>query len=235
MLSKTKGIVIRTIKYGESSAICNILTEDFGLIGFHIPSAYKPKSKFNISYFQMLNILEISFNFKKNTSLYKLSDVSCLHAPTIEGFNKQVMYHLYCEMLQDSIKSDEINANLFKYLMHEAIPELNDELHFWQLPYVMLNLLYQYGCAPNTDSYRTGYFLDLENGLFVERQLEFKKTIDSQTSSLLYEILQNGIHHLQLDRKSRSEVINALIRYFQIHVNENFELKSMEILSEVSQ
>jgi DNA repair protein RecO (recombination protein O) len=234
MLSKTKGIVIKTIKYAESSAICNILTEDFGLIGFHVPAAYKPKSKYNISYFQALNILEISFNFKKNTSLYKLSDISCLHSPKIEGFNKQVMYHLYCEMLQDSIKSDEINVNLFNYLMHEAIPELNEDLHFWQLPYVMLNLLYQYGCAPNTGSYQDGYFLDLENGLFVHKQLEFKKTIDNQTSNLIFEILQNGIHHLESDRKSRSKVINALIRYFQIHVNEHFDLKSMEILSEVS-
>jgi DNA repair protein RecO (recombination protein O) len=235
MLSKTKGIVIKTIKYGESSAICNILTEDFGLIGFHIPSAYKPKSKYNISYFQALNVLEISFNFKKNASLYKLSDISCIHSPRIDGFNKQVMYHLYCEILQDSIKSDEINANLFNYLMQEAIPELNEDLHFWQLPYVMLNLLYQYGCAPNTGSYQEGHYLDLENGLFVERQLELKKTVDSQTSNLIYEILQNGIHHLELNRKYRAEVIHALIKYFKIHINENFDLKSMEILSEVSQ
>lgn len=58
MITKTKGIVLKTIKYGDASAITKIFTEEFGLIGFHVPSLFKNKGKIKPSHLQALNCIE---------------------------------------------------------------------------------------------------------------------------------------------------------------------------------
>lgn len=234
MLNKSRGIVIRTIKYGESSAICNILTDQHGLVGFHIPSAYKPRSKFNISYFTPLNTLEVSFNYKKTSKLQKVSDLSCRSYPDLSKFNQQALYQVVCEILQQTIRENEINPNLFNYLYSEALPSINNEVHFWQLPFIMLNVLYHYGCAPNIETYEEGNVLDLFNGVFIDSGAITRYPSDPVSSAHIFEMMRNGVNHLGNDTGIRQKVINDLIIYFRLHIIDSFELRSLEILSKVA-
>jgi DNA repair protein RecO (recombination protein O) len=234
MLSKSKGIVIRTIKYGESSAITNILTEQFGLIGFHIPSAFKNKGKIKVSYLQPLNAVEISFNNQKTKSLQSISDISCLHYPDLKNFNQQAFYQVLCELLQQIVKENEINHALFHYLYDEAIPEMNSDLHYWQLPYVMLSILHHYGCAPNIDTYNTGNCLDLKNGIFLDLAPHYKNVADAECSEIIFDMMSKGITHLPVKAKLRQNIVRHLVTYYRLHIHEDFDLRSMEILTEVS-
>jgi DNA repair protein RecO (recombination protein O) len=234
MISKSKGIVIRTIKYGESSAITNVLTEQFGLVGFHIPSAFKNKGKTKISYLQPLNAVEISFNFQKTKSLQSISDISCLQYPDLRAFNQQAFYQVLCELLQQIVKENEINHALFHYLYDEALPGMNTDLHFWQLPYVMLSILHHYGCAPNIDTYDEDSSLDLKNGIFLNVVPNLKNTADSESSAIIYEMMTRGINHLEVNSKTRQTVVKHLVNYYRLHIHEDFDLRSMEILTEVS-
>ncbi len=233
MENKTRGIVIRTIKYGESSAICNILTEQYGLIGFHIPGVYKNKGKVKMSYLQPLNTVELSLNYKKNSNLQRILDITCHSYPELKSFSQQAFYQVFCELVQQTIKENELNKNLFEYLHQEAIPSLNTEIHFWQLPFTMLNVLHHYGCSPNCDSYTDDAYLDLQNGTFIETLLPLKSIAEKDSSAVIFQILTQGISHLPKDKNLRLKVIEELLRYFQYHVSENFELRSRSILSEV--
>ena len=233
MENKTRGIVIRTIKYGESSAICNILTEQFGLLGFHIPGVYKNKGKVKMSYLQPLNTVELSLNYKKNSNLQRIIDITCHSYPELKSFSQQAFYQVFCELVQQTIKENELNRNLFEYLHHEAIPSLNTEIHFWQLPFTMLNVLHKYGCSPNCESYTDDAYLDLQNGTFIETLLPLKSIAEKDSSAIIYQILTQGITHLPKDKNLRLKVIEELLRYFQYHVSEHFELRSRSILSEV--
>jgi DNA repair protein RecO (recombination protein O) len=231
--NKTRGIVIRTIKYGESSAICKILTEQFGLLGFHIPGVYKNKGKVKMSYLQPLNTVELSLNYKKNSNLQRIIDITCHSYPELKSFSQQAFYQVFCELVQQTIKENELNKNLFEYLHQEAIPSLNTEIHFWQLPFTMLNVLHKYGCSPNCESYTDDAYLDLQNGTFIETLLPLKSIAEKDSSSIIFQILTQGITHLPKDKNLRLKVIEELLRYFQYHVSEHFELRSRSILSEV--
>lgn len=234
MLSKTEGIVIRTIKYGESSAICNILTEQFGLVGFHIPSAFKNRGKVRISYLQPLNIVELSFNLNKNRNLQSISDITCIHYPDTSQFKQQAFYHVIGELLQQIIKENEINHSLFHYLKDEGVPGINGELHYWQLPFVMLNILYHYGCAPNIDTFDADSCLDLKNGVFARSSVTLKYMSDPVCSAIIYEMMTKGIRHLEENQALRSKIIGDLITYYRLHIHENFDLRSMEVMMKIA-
>jgi DNA repair protein RecO (recombination protein O) len=230
MLTKTTGIVIRTIKFGEASAICHILTEQFGLLGFHIPSAFKNKGKVRVSYLQPLNVLELSFNSKKTKSLQSIQDVTCLYHCEPVSFSQQAFYHVIVEILQQMIKDNEINHDLFVYLKEEALPSVNTELHYWQLPFVMINLLHHYGCAPNIDTFNPQAHLDLKNGIFMDGEPTVKYYSNKEISGIIYEIMTRGIRHLDNDHRMRQQLIQDLVLYYKLHIDEGFELKSMEVM-----
>jgi DNA repair protein RecO (recombination protein O) len=231
---KSRGIIVRNIKYGDASAICNILTEEHGLLGFHIPGVYKNKGKIRLSHLRVLNTVEISLRYNKSKNLQRLIDIHCHSFPELNNFSQQAFYHVLCELLQHTIKENEVNPNLFEYLYSEALPALNTELHYWQLPFFMLGVLHHYGCAPNCDTYSNGKYLDLENGVYLESLLPLKSIADPESSSIIYQILQNGIAHLPHNNALRSLVVNDLIRYYKYHISADFELRSMEILQSMA-
>ncbi len=225
--------MIRTIKYGEASAISNIYTEQYGLLGFHIPGAFRNKGAVRISHLQPLNVVDITFHYQKTRNLQRITDISCRLYPDLHDFNNKALYSIVCELLQQVIRENEHNQSLFEYLQQQAIPGLNSPIHFWQLPFMMLKILYHYGCSPNIDGYAEDALLDLQNGIFSNSMLQLKYTSDVPVSKTIYEILTSGINHLPKDAALRHQTIEDLILYYKLHINENFDLRSRDILSQV--
>ena len=61
MVHKTKGIVLRTVKYGETSVIVTIFTELFGLQSYLVNGVrtHKPKTGSKAALFQPAAILDL--------------------------------------------------------------------------------------------------------------------------------------------------------------------------------
>jgi len=97
----------------------------------------------------------------------------------------------------------------------------------------MLKILHYYGCSPNIDSYTPDAYLDLQNGVFSTSLLPLKYISDKEVSLTIYEILTQGIVHLPKDGVLRHRIIEDLITYYRLHINENFDLRSREILQQV--
>jgi DNA repair protein RecO (recombination protein O) len=235
VLNKTLGIVIKVIKYGESSAICHIYTQELGLIGFHIPAVFngKGKGKIKSAYLQPLQLLEISFNYNKTKNLQSLGEASCPFIFNLTHYQNQAFYHVICELLQQSLKENEINIPLFKYLHQSLLPSINNPLHFWALPSTMVILLYFHGCAPNVDSYQSHSLLDLNEGIYRTQLLSLKNSAMESSSAAIYLLLKDEKDLLPLDAKLRTEVIDDLERYYKVHINEYLELKSRAIWGEL--
>ena len=58
-LAKTNGIVLHQIKYGDSSIIVRIYTEEFGMQSYLIRGVKSKKSKIKSNLFQVGNILDM--------------------------------------------------------------------------------------------------------------------------------------------------------------------------------
>ncbi|MCK5776981.1 MAG: recombination protein O N-terminal domain-containing protein, partial [Bacteroidales bacterium] len=57
MIEKTKGIVVKTTKYSETSLVVKIFTEAFGMRTYLVRGVRKRKSKNGLNLFQPLSIL----------------------------------------------------------------------------------------------------------------------------------------------------------------------------------
>jgi DNA repair protein RecO (recombination protein O) len=64
MLHKTRGIVFRFTKYGESSIIVTIFTELFGIQTYIVNGIRSKNSKGKIALFQPLTLLDLVVYYK---------------------------------------------------------------------------------------------------------------------------------------------------------------------------
>ncbi len=79
MLTRTEGIVLKTITYGEADLIVSYLTPDFGLLKTFAKSPRKIKSRFGSS-LEPLTYSKISFWGKEHASLPRLTQSDIIHS-----------------------------------------------------------------------------------------------------------------------------------------------------------
>lgn len=79
MIHKTEGIVLKTLKFGESSLITTIFTRNYGLKSFILKAGRTAKSRKKHSYFQPLSCIDLVFYEKESRDLQKITESSVAH------------------------------------------------------------------------------------------------------------------------------------------------------------
>ena len=74
MVIKTRGIVLRTVKYSETSVIVDIFTEHFGLRSYIISGVRTSKSKVAAGLLQVMSLVEI-VAYEKAEKLNRLTEI----------------------------------------------------------------------------------------------------------------------------------------------------------------
>jgi DNA repair protein RecO (recombination protein O) len=83
----TNAIVLKAIKYGETSLIINIYTELSGLQTLIVKGVrtHSKKKLFTMGMFQNLNILKVNFTRKKQIGIGILKSAKVIHALSYQG------------------------------------------------------------------------------------------------------------------------------------------------------
>ena len=74
MQVKTKAIIIRTVKFGESKLIVDAFTDAEGRMSFIIPFSKSSKSRVRRQFFQPLMLLELDCDIRERAGLQKIKD-----------------------------------------------------------------------------------------------------------------------------------------------------------------
>jgi DNA repair protein RecO (recombination protein O) len=115
---KTKGIVLKTMPFKESSLFASILTEDYGKIKVLAKGCRRPKSKL-CGALEPFNLDEIIFYKRESKEIYTLSDAS-----TLNDFEKIRQYPakvnatlVLCEFFEKTMPAEEKDERSFSLLL----------------------------------------------------------------------------------------------------------------------
>ena len=171
MIYNTKGIVLRTIKYGETSIVVTIFTELFGIQSYlvnGIRSSAKTSSK--ASLFQPTSILEMEVyhNELKNLQRIKEFKWNYLYQNILTDVTKNSVAVYIVELLQKCLKQPENNTELFafceKTLMQLDLAEQGVTANFPL--YFSLHLVRFFGFTIRDNYSKEKSILDLQEGTF---------------------------------------------------------------------
>src|ERR1041384_3465714 len=128
MTHKTKGIILRTVKYGETSVITTAYTELFGIQSYIVKGVRQitKRSTGKALYFQPAAILNmvVYHNEFKNLNFIKEYEWGYLYNEVLFDVVKNTVAMYIVEMMQHCLKQPEANAELF-YLVEDTLKQLD--------------------------------------------------------------------------------------------------------------
>lgn len=240
---KTKGIVVRTVKYGETSVIATIYTELFGIQSYIVKGIRQTSKKgaSKAGYFQAAAMLdmEVYHNEFKNLQFIKDYQWSYLYNSVFFDVVKNAAAMYMIELLQHVLKQPEANPELF-YLIEDSLKQLDrgNETLTANLPlYFTLHLATELGFQLQGEYTNRTTVLDLQEGNFVPLVPEHPNyAVDdiAKTTSAINNIhFYNDLEHFQLNRHIRRQLLDVYAKYLALHIEGFGELRSLKVLQEV--
>ena len=125
----TQGIVLRTVKFGETSLIVSIFTEAFGIQSYMVNGVRASGKNSKSQYFQPSALLELQVYHNELKSLQRIKEVrwSKLFTHIFSDILKNAVAVFAVELLSKSLKQPEINEELFHFCT-DFLEELNFKL-----------------------------------------------------------------------------------------------------------
>ncbi len=242
MLHKTPGIVLRTVKYGDTSVILSILTELFGIQSYIVNGVRSPKpraAKGNI--LQPGNILDLVVYHHEQKNLQRISEFKLGHIYTSMHVNivKNTVALYLIELLQKCIRQPEHNPELYHFT-ETAFKALDTEPSSVaaNLPlYFTLKLAAHLGFhfAGHYSAYTP--YLDLQEGVFTDLPPHHTNYLDETASEITNRLQQvkhpSALVNIELNKERRRNMLYAYLEFYKLHLPDFTELHSPPILHEI--
>ena len=239
MIKKTSGIVLRSLKYGDSSIIAHLYTEYYGRHSFLFKGIRNKKSKIHPNIIQPLYILDIEAYIKEKHDLSLVKEASA--AKIYSGFpydlKKSAQAIFMAEVLYRCLKEEVANKPLFNFLCSsidyfDLVETGSANFHILFL----VKLSKYLGFYPSAREKESELVFDMKEGIYKDQIPEHFDYIDPLNSDLLDKILNTNYENLSglnLNQKMRNNLLDAILKFYSFHIEGISNLKSIGILKEL--
>ena len=242
-LHKTKGIVLRAVKYGETSLIVTIFTELFGLQSYLVngvrTSSKKGSGKANL--FQPTAILDMVVynNELKHLNRIKEFKWSYLYQHIFSDVPKNAVALFMIELLTKCLKQPEANPELFEFCEDAFIhlDESTDSVMANFPLFFALHLPVFFGFRISDEYSDKNSIVDLQEGIFVPERPDHFHFLEGKqaevTSELLKMMQPEELEQLKLNHDFRRQLLFAYETYYALHIQDFGTMKTLPVLREV--
>ncbi|MBI3500454.1 MAG: DNA repair protein RecO [Bacteroidetes bacterium] len=239
MLYKTRGIVLRTTNFSDTSIIAKIYTEQFGIQSYLIKGAKRKKASVKANLFQPLSLLDLVVYKKEKKQLQTLKEAKPeIHFVSIpHDFSKTSILFFLDEVLVKCLHEEEHNPELFSFL-HETIQTLDSsEKHFSHLHLIFLVRFSRFlGFYPQGKFSETNSLFDLREGKFTNAEPLHHDFLSKENSKLLSKLILSNYYSMEkltLSARERKTLLDILLRYYELHLSQFGKIVSHKVLEQI--
>ena len=227
MLHKTRAIVINYIRYRETSIIAKVYTEKFGIQSLIENGVRSSKGKNKIALFQPLSLLDLVVYHDEKKEIHRISEIKSnfpFRTLPYDIYKSSIGIFLD-EILNKTLKEHSENTFLFDFLHHSLIflDETEENFENFHLIF-LLKYAFFLGFSP-------------QNANEIVTQFEgFNITIpfDADYQKLMNQlIIADYQTPILMPRGVRNHLLEIIILFYRLHVEEFGEIKSLQVLREV--
>jgi DNA repair protein RecO (recombination protein O) len=240
MLHTTKAIVLRVVKYGDTSIILTAFTELFGIQSY-IVNGVRTSRKTGTGVFQPASILDliVYHNELKNIQRIKEFKWSYLYNTLFFDVLKHSVAVFMVELLQKTLKQPEPNPELFEFaedaFIHldksEAAVLANYPLYF------AMHLSSFYGFRISDRYSEQQHVLDLKEGEFAAQRPGHPYFLEHElsdiTSQLLKTMRPEELTLIRTNQATRRQLLEAYMNFYALHIQDFGAMKTLSVLYEV--
>lgn len=220
MLHKTRGIVFRFTKYGDSSIIVTIFTELFGLQTYIVNGVRSKSAMSKIALFQPLTLLDLVVYYKETASIKRIKELRCFHQyQTLQTDVKKSSIAMFInEILNKTMKEETHAQEQFEFLLESLISLDEQQRGFENFHLIFLVKLSRFL------GFGAHHVNDISQGIFTQQEEEelIGKLIEADYKTVL------TFTHAQ-----RRTMLEILIRYYSSHIDSLGEIRSVQVLKDI--
>src|SRR5688572_28609920 len=242
-LFKTKGIVLRVVKYGETSVIVSIFTERFGIQSYIVngvrTSSKKGSGKANL--FQPAAFLDLVVYHNEFRQLNRIKEFKWgkLYEKIFSDVPTNAVALFMIELLTKCLKQPEPDEKLFHFLedIFSCLDQGKEAVRANIPLFFAIHLSHFFGFRIDDNFSGSRTYLDLVEGSFVAETPQhphFLEGKQAETTSHYLKVLQTDeLEMIRLSGDFRRHLLQALEKYYALHITDFGSLKSLPVLSEV--
>lgn len=236
-------MVLRTVKYGETSIIVTIFTELLGVQSYLVngvrTSTKKGSGKAGM--FQPAAILDMIVYHNDLKQLQRIREFrwANLYQEILSDVRKNAVALFMIELLTKCLKQPEPNPELFHFtedvflrLDESPAPVAANLPLFFALH---LPVFFGFRVHDNYSAIRT--FLDLQEGDFVAEQPRHPHFLDEKQAYITSQILKvqqpAELSEIKLNHEFRRNLLYALEVYYKLHVQDFGSMRTLPVLREI--
>ncbi|HZB11927.1 MAG TPA: DNA repair protein RecO [Chryseolinea sp.] len=220
MLHKTRGVVFRFTKYGETSIIVTLFTELFGLQSYIVNGVRSKSGKNKIALFQPLTLLDLVVYHRANANINRIKEVKCLYPyqsiPT--DIKKSALAIFLIEVINRTVKEESHAQELCDFFIRSFITldQMEERTENFHITFLFkLSRLLGFG-AHQVNEVLGARVTSLENEKAIALLL--------QSEYMDFVSIQNH---------QRREIIDLVMKFYADHMENLGEMKSIQVLREI--
>lgn len=220
MIHKTRGIVFRFTKYGETSIIVTIFTEAFGLQSYIVNGVRSKAAKNKIALYQPLTLLNLVVYHRENANIERIREISCQYPyhSLAADVKKSTLGMFITELLNKTVKEESHAGEIFQFLHDSLITLDRQSAGFENFHLIFLIKLARF----------------LGFGVYTLDQVLGGGRADRETEKILEALLTADYDSpLGVTNIERRNVLDLLLRFYAEHIENLGEIKSVQVLREV--
>lgn len=220
MISKTRGIVFRFTKFKETSIIVSIFTEEFGLQSYIVNGVRSKSARNKIALYQPLSLLSLVVYHRERANIERIKEVSCLHPyrTLTSDVKKSTLAIFVNEVLNKTVKEESHAGDIFQFIFDSLIA-----LDTIEARYENFHLIFMLKLA---------HFLGF--GATRLNEIVGGRIADPDTENVLGQLLDAEYDTpLVISNVQRRMALDLVVKFYQEHMEQLGEIKSLQILRDV--
>ena len=237
MLHKSRGIILVSSDFGETSLVVQIYTELFGIQSYLVNSVRKKHARIHSNIFQPLTPVDLVIYHKDRPGLQRISDIRpnppLINIP-FDVFKSSMVFFLD-EVLYKSIREIESNTSLFDFIF-DSIQWLDGPqpagIDFHLL--FLLKLSRYLGFSPSQNFTSERNIFNLKEGHFQSTYPNHPHFIAAPLSGHFAALINaDYAFTLNITSTERRTLIAFILEYFELHIEGFGNIKSHKVLEQV--
>ncbi|KAA5537479.1 DNA repair protein RecO [Taibaiella lutea] len=242
MVHTTRGIVLKTVKYGETSLICTVFTELLGMQSYIVKGVRSAKAKgrkANVLFAGSVLDMIVYEQANKNLQNIKEYQSYLIYQSVQEDVVKNGVALFAMEVIKQLLAAHDPQPELFEFLLN-FLMQLDEDATTSIANYPLYFIIqsakfagYYLSGEYNTES----PFADIHEGRFSTHSSAYPPFITGTYASLMSELNQasslNEIQQIKMTAEERKTVLQYFLSFLQLHVPHFKELKTIAVLTAI--
>ncbi|BDS14682.1 DNA repair protein RecO [Aureispira anguillae] len=240
MLKKIQGIIVKAVKYSETSVICDAYTNELGLRTYIINGVRKKNSKISPALVQPMSLVEMVVYHHEEKEINRIKEIKPSYVYQKVPFDvaRGAIGLFMTEVAQKTVREPEANPILFEFLQncYELLDQTTTPIANFPI-WFLVQFSTHLGLYPAVTNLDKESVFDYSEGRILPQAPSHHHYFFSpHHTHLLAAFLQldfEASSRLELEGGDRRHFLNNMLRYYQYHIENFGELNSIMVLQAV--